>query len=131
MADRRNDSSAVYRLALILLAACAALHYGWSLAPAQHQAQVWNILGAIARIGLLWLAVRGMPSTVGIVATWWTIEELAIAGCSALYIAKPWPVAVGQAQCSALLGMDLDKVGAAALVLVLIAVRSYRSRQTK
>ena len=131
MADRRNDSPAVYRLALILLAACAALHYGWSLAPAQHQAQVWNILGAVARIGLLWLAVRGMPRVVVSVAAWWTIEELAIAGCSALYIAKPWPVAAGQAQCSALLGMDLDKVGAAALVLVLVAVRSYRSRPTK
>ena len=126
MANRRNVSSAVYRLALSLLAACAALHYGWSLAPAQHQAQVWNILGALARIGLLWLAVRGMPRAVVIVAAWWTIEELAIAGCSALYIAMPWPVTAGQAQCSALLGMDLDKLGAAALVLVLIAVRSYR-----
>ena len=108
MAYQRNDSPPVYRSALILLAACAALHYGWALAPAQHQAQVWNILGALARIGLLWLAVRGMPRAVVIVAAWWTIEELAIAGCSAL------------------LGMDLDKIGAAALVLVLVAVRSYR-----
>ena len=126
MADRRNDSPAVYRPALILLAACATLHYGWSLAPAQHQAQVWNILGAIARIGLLWLAVRGMPRSAVMVAAWWTIEEISIAGCSALYIAIPWPVAAGQAQCSALLGMDLDKIGAAAVVLVLVAVRSYR-----
>ena len=128
MADRRNDSPSVYRPALILLAACATLHYGWSLAPPQHQGQVWNILGAVARIGLLWLAVRGMSRAVVIVAAWWTIEEMAIAGCSALYIAKPWPVAAGKAQCSALLDMDLDKIGAAAMVLVLVAVRSYRSR---
>lgn len=106
---------------LILAGAAIALHYGWTLAPAEHQAQVWNASGAIARAILLWVALAHfrMTRTLAAVALWWLAEETMVATCSAVFIFAPWPVPPGAAQCSALLQFDLGKVGAATLVAIL------------
>lgn len=128
MADRGDNAHAVPGLALILLG--AALHYGWALAPAEHQAQAWNILGAVTRSALLLACVWRVRSLwVLSVAAWWLAEEVMVAGCSALFIAAPWPIGPGQAQCSALLMFDLGKVGAVLLCVLAITCKHLQCRR--
>jgi hypothetical protein len=59
---------------------------------------------------------------VGAVAGWWAVEELLVIGCNAAYIVKPWIVPAGQDMCSSLLGLDLGKVSAVALALLVVMV---------
>jgi hypothetical protein len=88
------------------------VHYGWALVPAQHQADAWNALGAFARLSLVCaVAWRIRSRLVLFVAAWWAFEELLVIGCSLAFIASPWVVEPGQAQCSALLQFDLGRVG--------------------
>jgi hypothetical protein len=61
-----------------------------------------------------------------LVALWWVLEELMVAGCSLAFIASPWVVEAGQAQCSALLQFDLGRVGLLiAACLLWLSVKSY------
>ena len=121
MADRSHDISAVYGTAVGLLALGAGLHYGWTLVPTEHAAQVWNICGAVARAALLIAVVYRLTHPLVLtVATWWIAEEMLVAGCSALYIVRPWVVPRGQAQCSSLLGLDLGSLGAMTIMLIVI-----------
>ena len=121
MAAIRDRGCADYSAAVVL-ALCVATHYGWSLAPPEHQAQAWNILGAFARLcllaALLWYR-RGIILWVG---AWWALEELQVIGCSAAFIISPWVVAPGDSQCSALLGFDLGKVGATVIAFLLLSI---------
>jgi len=128
MAGTDHRLSPRHDLPLILAGAAIALHYGWTLAPAEHQAQVWNAAGAIARAALLWAALAHfrMTRTLAAVALWWIAEEAMVATCSTAFIFAPWHVPPGAAQCSALLQFDLGKVGAATLVAILATVRPYR-----
>ena len=128
MADHRNRRHAVYCLALIGLG--VLVHYGWALAPVEHQAQVWNACGGLARLALvLALAWRVRSLAVLLVALWWACEELMVVGCSLAYIVSPWEVAPGAAQCSALLQFDLGRIGIFVVVCMLAAtVKSYRSQ---
>lgn len=117
MADHGNSRIPVRHSALIL-AGLVVLHYGWNLAPVEHQAQVWNIAGAAARLAmlgaLLWTC-RGLPLAIG---AWWAAEELMVIGCSGLYIVRPWAVPLGEAQCSALIGYDLGTLGVVVITIL-------------
>ena len=112
-----------------MLALGAALHYGWWLVPAQHQADVWNIAGAAARLVLLtWVLWhrRGLVLAVGL---WWALEEALVIGCSAWHIVAPWPRQAGQPQCNALLGYDLGTVGLLAVVVLAATLSGLTGRQ--
>lgn len=120
MANRSNDGSAVYGVALIGLG--MLVHYGWSWFPVEHQAQVWNAAGALARLLAVCVAAECIRSSVfRFAAAWWAAEECLVIGCSLAYIAAPWDVPAGQAQCSALLQFDLGRVGLCVAVLALLA----------
>lgn len=124
MADHAHPHTAAHGAAVALLLAGAALHYGWALAPIEHQAQIWNAAGAAVRAGLL-VAALMMASAIGVrsrwftaLAAWWLAEEALVVGCSLAYIASPWHVPPGEAQCSALLQHDLGVYGLAAVALL-------------
>lgn len=123
MADSRHHFNAVHcRHAVALLLGGALLHYGWAFAPPEHQAQVWNICGALVRLGLLGVVlwrVRGIALWIG---AWWAAEEVLVVGCSSWYIVAPWEVLPGQAQCSALLGYDLGGVGIAVVAVLALSL---------
>lgn len=119
MADHAHAHAAAHGAAVALLLAGAALHYGWALVPEQHQAQAWNAAGAVVRAGLLVAVVWHLRSRwVLALAAWWLAEEALVAGCSLAYIASPWKVLPGQAQCSALLQHDIGVYGLAAVALL-------------
>ena len=104
-----------------LLALGVALHYGWAAFPAEHQAQAWNVLGALTRAALLLALVWHVRQRwTLLVAAWWLAEETLVAGCSLAYIVSPWPVNPGEAQCSALLQFDIGRVGLACIALLLL-----------
>jgi hypothetical protein len=126
-ADTADRGAVTDRHALPLLALGALLFYAWSAFPPEHQAQVWNALGAAARAALLLSLVWGSRSRfVWLVVAWWLLEEAMVAGCSVLYIFHPWTVRPGDAQCSALLEFDLGKVGAVAMICLAIIARPRR-----
>lgn len=117
-AHRSNHRHAVYGLALIALG--VLVHYGWAWFPPEHQAQIWNALGALPRlIGWIGAAVLIRHQVAYFAAFWLCCEELLVIGCSSLYIVSPWTVPEGQAQCSALLQFDLGRIGLALAVFVL------------
>ena len=129
MADRSHNLAAVYGTAVGLLALGVTLHYGWALVPPEHAAQVWNICGAVARAALLIAVVRRIAHpVVWTVATWWLAEEAMVAGCSAWFIVRPWPVVPGQAQCSSLLGLDIGTLGALVIMISVLyaTAKAYR-----
>jgi len=110
-----------------LLSLAVAKFYGWTIVPPQYAADVWNILGGVATICLLVALTRKERGLTLAVVGWWGAEELLQIGCSAWYMVKPWPVALGAAQCSSLLGYDLGKIGAAWAALMLVL---YLRRRT-
>ena len=126
VANRDIGRHAVHCVALIALG--VLVHYGWSWAPVEHQAQVWNALGAFARACLVVAVVWKLRSRLAaFVAAWWVCEELMVAGCSVAFIISPWTVEPGQAQCSALLQFDLGRIGVCAVALLVSAsVKAYR-----
>jgi hypothetical protein len=121
MAHPSHHPSAVHNLALAVFAGGVALHYGWALAPAEHQAQVWNAAGAIARLAMLLALVWPITDKwVAAVVLWYAGEETQIAACSAAYIVRPWEILPGQAQCSALLQTDLGAYGIAVVAMIVL-----------
>jgi hypothetical protein len=120
----------VKSLPALLLLVGVLRHYGWELVRPEWQAEVWNISGAVVITGMLWAISYRWRATV-LIAIWWTFEELQVAICSAWWIADPWIVPEGEAQCSSLIGFDLGSVGilCAAIVLACLAVRSDRSKK--
>ena len=123
MADRSNHEHALHGAALVVLAACAVRHYAYTLAPAADRADWANAIGALMlMIAPLYAAWRWPSPLVWAAAALWVIEEAMIVGCSVAYIIRPWVVPEGQDQCSALLGFELGKLGAAVLAGVLGAI---------
>ena len=122
MARRGDDIAPVYR-AVAALGVGVALHYGWNLVPPEHQAQAWNAAGAVVRAALvsalLWRTRYAVP-----VVAWWVAEELLVAGCSLAYIASPWPIGDGEAQCQPLFPLDLGRLGILLAALVLAVTLS-------
>lgn len=102
--------------AALLLLVGVARHQVWEHAPTQHQAQVWNALGAVAMIVLLEIIVQAERSAlVSLVSRWWEYEEALVAGCSTWFIFEAWTIDPGQEQCSARVGA---KLGAISLLAV-------------
>lgn len=97
--------------ALGLVAAVLVVFYSWALVPPTVAGQWWNICGALARIGLLVALLWHSRGWVLLAGAWWVAEDVMVAGCSAAFMVRPWPVAPGEAQCSALLGYDLGSLG--------------------
>lgn len=112
-----------------LLALLVALHYGYVIFEPADRAQAWNIAGAVARSALLIALAWNWRGPVLLVVAWWLAEELMVAGCSAAYIIKPWTIAVGQDQCSALIHFDLAKVGSV-VIISLLAYTYFRRPST-
>jgi hypothetical protein len=106
----------------LLLAVCAARHYGWKLSPGDWQADAWNILGAAAIVTLAWRLLAADQTRAG---AWCfaalAVHELLVAGCSAAWLAwGPWTVPPGVSQCSAAIGFDADKLAAVVVMLALV-----------
>jgi hypothetical protein len=120
----RSDDHTAIRGALGLLALLAATHYGWLIVPPEHVADAWNIAGAVARSAFVVVILWGRTGPILPVGALWLAEEAMVAGCSALFIVRPWHVQPGEAQCSALLSFDLGKVGALALVLLVVYLQT-------
>jgi hypothetical protein len=130
MGDQVNDRGSVYGTSLLAIGAW--LFYGWALVPVEHQAQVWNLSGSLARLVLLgaviWCVRRRFVLLVG---AWWAAEELMVAGCSLLFIWRPWVIQPGDAQCYALLQFDIGKAGLLAIVLLLAIVSTLTGSKCK
>lgn len=132
VADRVHRGHAVLGLALIGLT--IVVHYAWAWFPPEQQARVWNACGALGRLVLLTALVlvavlvwRVRSLLVLLCAAWWACEELMTIGCSVAFLYAKWLIPEGEAQCSALLQMDLGRIGlCAAALLLLRAVRAYR-----
>jgi hypothetical protein len=95
-------------------------HYGWEWVKPEWQAQVWNISGAAIILacltGAAWKWKPLLP-----VAVWWIAEEAQVIICSTLFMIRPWKVNPGEAQCSALIGLDLSAIGILWVAVTLVA----------
>lgn len=106
-------------LAMILLAVGATRHYGWALADAPMRGLASKALGAVAILCLLWI-VYSLSRAAALVLLWWAWEELQVILCSTWFAFDPWPVAQGEAMCSAKLGFDLGALGVLFISLLLL-----------
>ena len=123
----RGRAYAQEATALLLIGTLA--QFGWHHAPVDAQADVWNASQALLIMLLLGLCANAyrslwMAATALLVGAW----QAMTATCSLAYLAAPWPVEPGQAQCSAALDLPLGAVGMW-LALLLIAVISQRGSQ--
>ena len=110
--------------AILLLALGVMRHYAYGVFPGALHAQVWNILGAVVMLALLWCLVAGQSWPVIAVAGWWTFEEAQVVICSTAYIIRPWEVPEGVDQCSALVGLDIGAIGIAVVAALLFKLSS-------
>lgn len=100
------------QLAAALLLVGASRHYGWLLVDPQFRGVASKALGSIAALCLLGVILWHVASKITVpVIAWYGFEELQTAMCSVMYLAKPWPVEVGQSMCSARIGFDIGTVG--------------------
>jgi len=108
---------------LHLLAGGAVLHLGYAVAPIHVQPLAWNALGALARLLLVLALVFPVTSpAVGAVVAWIAAEELQVVVCNAAFALRPWPILPGQEMCSAMIGQDISKYAAAAVIGLLAYV---------
>ena len=112
-------------LALALLVVVGARHYGWQLAPVEHQADAWNILGAAAvLVGFGAAMLDCKDSVTSLMFAALGAHEVAVIVASVAYIVDPWPMAPGQAMLSSWAGFELAKLGGLLLILALVKVHS-------
>lgn len=89
-------------------------HQAWTHSSAPSLA--WNLCGAVVVSALLLIALRGQRGVLlWLVASWWLYEEALVGICSAWRMWDWWPVAAGEEQCSARVGVHL---GALSWVIV-------------
>lgn len=99
-------------VACIVLAAVLARHYGWGFVPPEVAGTVSKMLGAMSSLvflGVIAYAVRSR--LVWLACAYGAWEYGLTAFCTASYLVSPWPVAPGQAMCSAWVGWDVGFVG--------------------
>lgn len=114
--------------ALLLLAAGVAAQFLWRSAPASVSADVWNASQAALVVALLCVVIASVQSgAVRFVCLLLGSWQLMTAGCSVLYLIRPWSVIPGQAQCSAALDLPLGAISG--LFALLLAWRIYRERE--
>lgn len=97
--------------ALLLL--FAARHYGYPHLPAQWWGDAFAIAGSVCIIAMVLLLKPWLP-----LAAWVIGEEALVAGCSAWWIADPWPMLGVNEQCSARMEFKFGAIGLAALALL-------------
>lgn len=103
--------------ALALLAGGAVLHLGYAVVPIDAQPLAWNALGAAARLALVLALVYPIMSPgMAAVVAWIAAEELQVVVCNAAFAMRPWNIAPGQEMCSSLVGADLAKFAALAVI---------------
>jgi hypothetical protein len=108
---------------LHLLAGGALLHLGYAMAPLHAQPMVWNALGALGRLALVLVAVYPITAPgMAAVVSWLAAEELQVAVCNLAFAVRPWEIQAGQEMCSTLLGTDLSKFAAVAVIALLAHV---------
>lgn len=113
----------------LLFALGVASAYGWKLVPPDAQADVWNASGAALRIVLLILVASAYRSaTVALVASLLIGYDIQVAGCTVAYMLHPWPMDIGDEQCSSGLGIPLGAVGLMAACLVAAELRRRNGR---
>ena len=118
------------RLALVLLVAGMWAQYGWQLMPPDIdlQGQVWNVsqsLFALLLIGAVACAYKPARWTCLLLAAY----QVMVAGCSALWLLKSWPVVAGESQCSTRFHVQFGIIGMiVGLLLVAHIVRGNHGR---
>lgn len=129
MANRSDNGPAFLGIAVSLLLLGFITHYGWAWFAPEHQRLAFNALGAAARLILLVVVLWHVRSSLALlVGLWWASEELMVIGCSVGRMVKPWAVAPGESQCSALIGFDIGRISLLIIIaLVWIAVRNSTS----
>ena len=116
-------------VAAALLLISMVRHYGWDWFDDGDKGMASKGLGGVALLASAWLVYALAPHRIVLaVAIFWSWQEWQVVMCSFSYIYSPWPVAPGQAICSAVTGFDL---GAASLIATAflarwLAVRLYR-----
>lgn len=100
-------------VAAVVLAAVLTRHYGWGFVSPESAGVVSKMMGAIASIVFLALIAAAWKRSriVMLACAYGAWEYGQTALCSAAYLVKPWPVAEGQAMCSAWVGWDVGFVG--------------------
>lgn len=105
---------------ILMLAVGASRHYGWHLGPDALAGLASKALGAAAILCLLALLYERMRYGLP-VFVWWAWEETQVLLCTTWFMVEPWPVAPGQAICSAKVGFDIGAVG-----ILVVAFMLYR-----
>ena len=115
------------------LAVGAFRHYGWPLVPPELSGWMAKALGAAAILCLLaWCyLLADRPRLLGAVFLWWAFEEAQVAMCSLLWMREPWPVAAGEAVCSARVGADIGVISVCivAALATLVSLDSYHQHE--
>lgn len=114
-------------LAVVLLLAGVVRHHAWELVgPA---ALVWNVCGAAVIALLILLLLKREPKQLPLdlvaVAGWFLYEEMLVAACSAWRIFDWWPVAAGEEQCSARIGIKLGSLSLVLIGLLIVMVARH------
>ena len=101
----------------------ATRHYAWDWFPMELKGVASKGLGGLALLAMIWTVYKLRPSgTLALVMLWWAFEELQVVLCSAWFMFDPWPVAPGQAMCSAKVGFDIGAIGIMIISVLLIRV---------
>lgn len=126
----KSRTEAVAWFALALAVVGVARHYGAGLAPPELRGLVSKALGgaeSLAHLAIICVLTRCAWQVV-LVCAWYAWENAQVVVCSLWYIADPWPVAVGEAMCSARAGYDFGLLGAAVAAGVVGAVYRWGLR---
>jgi hypothetical protein len=121
-------------LALILLLVGLCTRFGWMWAPIALQADVWNVSGAVYTALLLGLlaAVFHRSEEMGLVLAYLICLQLVTAGCSIAWLASPWTLVPGKAECDGAFNTPIAMLGLYTGLMVSLAVRSSsRGKNTK
>lgn len=121
------------RLQVYLLVLMVVRHNVWGLAQVGDRAWVWNMLGAVAMIGLLlvvWARCMNVePWSITAICCWWAYEEMLVAGASAWYLVSPWPIGPGEEILSARLGFRLGMFSLVAIAFIAAHILDELERQ--
>lgn len=117
------------RVALAMLVMGLACSYTWYWADGPHDADWWNIAGAVHTASLLMLIglVFRSPEVWAVVGLLVAFKVMVI-GCNVWYVLDPWPMKPGQALCSTRLNFPFAALGVG--IGALLAARILRGGQS-